>query len=191
MVTPRLVPLVQAAALLWTQTATAANVVDQFVGRGRIQVLNASDPFKTSLDADRIGCINAVGQLTLSDCAVFNQLPPPATPFSLSSPAGNCTTQNPDMPVNSDSIYGRGTHAWWCGEQDDGMKHKEWYYTINGWPAPFICSGEMRCLWDIKANVPKEGDELPVWQFFWGSQQPDIEPGHWNVLLLWVPLDEE
>ncbi|KAL2170689.1 hypothetical protein VTG60DRAFT_4531 [Thermothelomyces hinnuleus] len=188
MISQHLVVAVVSALLLWTGPARGKSAPDEFVGRGRIQVLNATD-YATASIADRIGCMNADGRMTLRDCAVFTQLP--NTPFSLSTSAGNCTTQNPDMPRNTDSVYGKNSYAWWCGQKGDWEQFDEYYYTINGFPAPYICTGDIGCYWDVKAVVPAEGDALPAWRYFWGGQQMDIEPGHWKVLWLWVPVGDD
>jgi hypothetical protein len=39
-------------------------------------------------------------------------------------------------------------------------------------------------------KVPTEDTApMPVWQFFWGSEQFDVPPGHWRVLWLWVKVN--
>ncbi|KAK4035444.1 hypothetical protein C8A01DRAFT_17861 [Parachaetomium inaequale] len=176
------------SALLWTQAARADSV-DEFVGSARIQVLNITSFWDDGALDSRIGCINAAGMLTLDDCAVFTRFD--ASPNTLYTKAGNCTFQNPNMPMNTDSIYGQNTPAWWCGERGDWPMYEEWYYTLNGQPYPFVCTGNIRCFFDVKAVVPVAGDALPIWTYFWGSQQMDIEAGHWRVTLLWERVDKE
>lgn len=125
MIHQRLVTIFSALSL-WIGLA-GADVVDEFVGQGRIHVLNSTDFYTASL-ADRIGCLNAEGWLTLNDCAIFTEIP--SRPFSLFTSAGNCTMQNPDMPLNTDSIYGKDSHAWWCGPKGDWLPYDEYYYTV-------------------------------------------------------------
>jgi hypothetical protein len=185
MMTQRLLPAV-ISALLWAH-GSHADGASEFVGRGQIQVLNNTDVATASI-ADRIGCMNARGEFVLDDCAVFTRLD--ASPNTLSTSAGNCTFQNPNMPLNTDSIYGQDSHSWFCGE-GKWTQYDEYYYTIEGFLRPFVCNGNINCNYDIKAIVPSEGDALPAWQYYWGSQQMDIEAGHWRVLWLWVPVDKE
>ncbi|KAH6637214.1 hypothetical protein F5144DRAFT_620262 [Chaetomium tenue] len=113
MVNFRLLPVVL-SALLWAQ-ASHASAPDEFVGRAQIQVLNSTDVRTASL-TDRVGCLNARGELTLNDCAVFTRSE--TSTHTLFTSAGNCTFQNPNMPRNTDSIYGQSSHAFFCGEAD-------------------------------------------------------------------------
>lgn len=102
MVNFRLLPAAL-TAFLWAQ-ASNASAPDEFVGRGQIQVLNSTDVSKGSI-ADRVGCLNARGELTLNDCAIFARSETPT--HTLFTDSGNCTFQNTNMPLNKDSIYGR------------------------------------------------------------------------------------
>ncbi|KAH6845733.1 hypothetical protein B0I37DRAFT_310832 [Chaetomium sp. MPI-CAGE-AT-0009] len=147
MMNHRLLPAV-IAALLWAHTSHAS-AIDDFVGRGQIQVLNNTDVSTASI-ADRIGCMNARGELTLNDCAVFTRAD--ASPNTLSTSAGNCTFQNPNMPLNTDSIYGQDSHAWFCGE-GDWSKFDEYYYTIvspglpsHHAPCPLLSCGDVMAI---------------------------------------------
>jgi hypothetical protein len=120
--------------LLCTETTASPaptpthDVRNDFIGRGRIHVLNSTSFTGASL-ADRIGCLDRHGMLTLKDCAVFTRLDDYRD--TLYTVAGNCSFRNPDMPTNRDSYYGRDTHAWSCGggkgAEDGGVEH---YYTI-------------------------------------------------------------
>ncbi|KAK4154787.1 hypothetical protein C8A00DRAFT_42471 [Chaetomidium leptoderma] len=184
------------AALLWTQFACAAtlpahDVTKDFLGRGQIHLLNSSN-FNTACPDDRIGCLNGHGMLTLNDCAVFNRNDAiPSFPTNLGTAAGNCSFRDQDMPRNTDSYYGADSFAWSCGGKNiDGLD--EYYYTVTGFNYPFICSGDIRCYYDIVGKAPTHhSPPMPVWQFFWGGSQMDIEAGHWRVILLWVPLAKE
>ncbi len=54
---------------------------------------------------------------------------------------------------------------------------------------PFICNGNLDCYYDILDVRPAPGvAPLPVWQFFWGSQQFDVPVGHTRAVWLWVPV---
>jgi hypothetical protein len=51
---------------------------------------------------------------------------------------------------------------------------------------PFVCQGNINCWYDMKAIVPAKGtDPIPLWAFYWGSQQFDVPAGHWRVLWVW------
>ncbi|KAK4120720.1 hypothetical protein N657DRAFT_579272 [Parathielavia appendiculata] len=178
-------------ALLWRKTAAAVaatathDVRDDFVGRGRIHVLNSTS-FVTASLADRIGCLNRHGMLTLRDCAVFTLFDD--SPRSFYSAEGNCSFRNPNTPTNRDSYYGSDTHAWSCGGKDVDKSVNENYYTVNGFNYPFVCNGNINCWYDILMATPgNDYEPLPVWQFFWGAHQLDVPAGHSRVLWLWVP----
>jgi hypothetical protein len=128
MILQRLLPTAL-SALLWTQAAHADSSDDPgFVGSARIHVLNITDLWDEKPLDKRIGCVNAAGRLTLDDCAVFTRFD--ALPNTVYTDAGNCTFQNPHMPMNTDSIYGQNTPAWWCGERGDWPMYEEYYYTL-------------------------------------------------------------
>lgn len=63
--------------------------------------------------------------------------------------------------------------------------------TKDGLKYPFIWTGNLDCYFDTfdPASVKESGPQ-PVWQFFWGSQQFDVAPGHVRVAWLWVPIPE-
>ncbi|KAK4237074.1 hypothetical protein C8A03DRAFT_35005 [Achaetomium macrosporum] len=174
-----------------TAQSGSHNVIDDFLGRAHIHVLNNTNTSTADPVADRIGCLNAQGWLTLDDCAVFTRADDPNVHHTLSTSAGNCSFQDPAMPKNVDSVYGSNTHAWSCGPgAGDGMV--EYYYTITGFNYPFVCQGNINCFYDIKATAPGEDTApMPVWAFYWGSQQFDVPPGHWRVLWLWARVPEE
>ncbi|EAQ90342.1 predicted protein [Chaetomium globosum CBS 148.51] len=152
MVNFRLLPAVL-SALLWAP-ASHASAPDEFVGRAQIQVLNSTDVRTASL-SDRVGCLNARGELTLNDCAVFTRSETPT--HTLFTSAGNCTFQNPNMPRNTDSIYGQNSHAFFCGEAD-WDQYDEYYYTIG------------RCAW--KPTMP-----LPALAVLFGGSQQNGDRG--------------
>ncbi|KAL2262876.1 hypothetical protein VTK26DRAFT_9140 [Humicola hyalothermophila] len=169
------------------------SAVDSFTGHGTIHVLNSSSPATASI-ADSIGCLNERGLLVSASqggggggCAVFARAD--AAPHTLSTRAGDCSFRNPDMPTNEDSVYGRDGHAWSCVPAADvGF---ETYYTVDGFRYPFVCNGNLNCYYDVVDQpVPEDGQgALPVWQFFWGSEQMGPPEGHLQVLWLWVPAE--
>ena len=128
-----------------------------FTGRGLIHVLNSTDLTKASPTANIIGCLDQHGQLVTastlpSQCALFTRAD--ALPNVLSTSAGNCSFLDPSTPQNKDSIYGRNTHAWWCGgSAGDGSGGLEYYYTLVS-PASSLFLELVWCCW-----VVREGKE--------------------------------
>ena len=55
----------------------------------------------------------------------------------------------------------------------------------NGFNYPYICNGNLNCYYEIERAPANGTDSLSVWQFFWGSQQMDVTPGHLKVMWLW------
>ncbi len=108
--------------LLTTAATTSAAPTNTLLGH--IQVLNITN-FATASATDTIGCLDTRGQLVRDNCAVFSQLAD--TPHTFSTSAGVCTFRNTSRPANTDSVYGKGNHAWWCGDKlDDPVA--EYYY---------------------------------------------------------------
>ncbi|KAK4187675.1 hypothetical protein QBC35DRAFT_229987 [Podospora australis] len=171
--------------LLLAPLTMAADVQKVFVGRGEIHVLNYTS-FDATGPADKIGCLNEFGLLTFDDCAVFTRKE--KNPAFLASPLGGaCSFRNQNMPTNKDSYYGKDSHAWSCRESPaDNLE--EVYYTVRGFNYPFICNGNLGCTYDIPNAPTPERRVQPVWQFFWGSHQMGITPGHLEVVWLWVPV---
>ncbi|KAK4225841.1 hypothetical protein QBC38DRAFT_420439 [Podospora fimiseda] len=167
--------------------ATSNEVTKDFVGLGQIHVLN-SDSFFSASPENRIGCINEQGLLTIDDCAVFSRLDAP--PHTLSSARGDCSFRNTRMPNNKDSWYGKNSYAWSCGRELTD-ETGESYYTVNGFRYPFVCNGNINCFYDIPRVPTVEETVQPVWQYFWGGEQPGITPGHMQVLWLWVPVAKD
>ncbi|KAK4160280.1 hypothetical protein QBC43DRAFT_359839 [Cladorrhinum sp. PSN259] len=178
--------------------STPHEVTKDFTGRGQIHILKSDSFFDASPEQDRIGCLNEQGLLTQKDCAVFTRKD--VSPHTLSSPRGDCSFRNANMPSNKDSWYGTNTHAWSCGrfgKGGDGDGNGNWdgveefYYTVNGFRYPFVCNGNINCYYDIP-RAPTENETVqPVWQYYWGGEQPGITPGHLQVLWLWVPVGRE
>ena len=60
----------------------------------------------------------------------------------------------------------------------------------NGYKYPFICTGNMGCIFEIP--VPETGkNALPVWQFYWSGEHQGATAGHMQVVWLWEPEVEE
>ncbi|KXX73256.1 hypothetical protein MMYC01_210228 [Madurella mycetomatis] len=173
--------------ILFAAPYTLGDASDEFAGRGQILVLNTTN-IGSATPNDRIGCLNKHGMLTLSDCAIFTHSD--GIPH-LSTSEGGCSFQNPRMPTNEDSIYGRNTRAWSCSDhaKPDGTPVSETYYSLNGLDYPLICHGNLACYYDIVANPsPSNANPAPVWGYYWGSQQMTAPPGHWQVAWLWVQV---
>ncbi|KAH9907311.1 hypothetical protein F4778DRAFT_530836 [Xylariomycetidae sp. FL2044] len=156
--------------------ATAAAQID-ISGSGHISVLQ-SDNWTTASPDDSIGCLDATGRLTATDCAVFTR-----SGNVLSTELGPCTYHDEDEPHNDDSYYGQIDTAYTCGA-DMAPVTNDLLYTVNGFNYPFLCTADVDCYWDVQA-APEGDEQLPVWSYHWGSQQPGITPGHIKAILLW------
>ncbi|KAK4195995.1 hypothetical protein QBC40DRAFT_235292 [Triangularia verruculosa] len=196
------------AALLLIGAATPAlaspNVQDDFVGQGQIHVLNSSSYVTADPATDTIGCLTATGLLSKRNCATFTRTE--SYPYMLVSSRGLCTFNDKSMPNNKDSFYGKNTYAWHCLEGAKAGVEGERYYSVNGFKYPYLCNGNLGCYYDIPAAPSDDDDDgdsfaieevgktnavQPVWQFFWGSHQMGITPGHLQVLWLWVPASSK
>lgn len=177
-----LAPMALAAVL----PRAGRDVIKEFAGRGQIHVLNYTSFIIDSPQDGRIGCLNELGLLTLDDCAVFTVKGDYSKRLS-TSPGSECSFLDRNMPNNKESYYGRDTHAWSCRDSSLSDRLEENYYTINGFPYPFICNGNLGCTYDIPTTPSPEQRLQPVWQFFWGSHQMGITPGHTQVLWVWIP----
>lgn len=109
MLRPTVLALATAAAALSGTASAQANKL--FTGQGYIRVLNSST-VDAAVPSAAVGCLDAAGAATASDCAVFTRVD--EYPRVVRSPLGNCSFSDEDMPVNSDSVYGRRNHAWSC-----------------------------------------------------------------------------
>jgi len=179
---------VLASAVLLT-SALLAHAQD-VSGSARILVLKSDNWSKVDVVKDKVGCISNEGRFVdgtkADDCGIFTH--EPKYPYTLSTKNGNCTFSDQTQESNTDSHYGAGDHAWICKDKYaadvyDGL------YTINGFPHPYLCNGDVNCYYDAK-RVPDSGDDLPLWQFRWGSQQLGITPGHIQLQLLWDPVSD-
>ncbi|KAJ3530315.1 hypothetical protein NM208_g9377 [Fusarium decemcellulare] len=161
---------------------TVAAQAPDLSGKGHVLVLNGTGGMKDQTVADRIGCLDAEGFLTLDDCAVFSDVQTrPKTS------AGECNFEDEDQPVNTDSHYGKSDHAFHCYP---GAEAQPWpFYSVNGLSQPFMGNGNINFAYDVN-RAPVAGERLPVWEYRWGSQQMGITPGHLQALFYWDKLEE-
>ncbi|KAK6950696.1 hypothetical protein Daesc_007221 [Daldinia eschscholtzii] len=150
-------------------------------GSGQIHVVKSSN-LQDALPENTIGCLNAQGLFTETDCATFTIRDPKPLTLFLSSEAGSCTFQDSTQPANTDSVYGSRLHSHVCRE-DYETKDVDAFYTLNGLDN-FLCRGNLNCFYDVKIE---SGDNAtsPVWEFAWGSQQRDVAEGHTMVMWYW------
>ncbi|KAF2729887.1 hypothetical protein EJ04DRAFT_537587 [Polyplosphaeria fusca] len=167
----------------------AAVTQKDFSGVGHIYVLNSSD-WRTGSPKQKVGCLDNNGRFlaekSLDDCGTFVRLDD--YPWTLSSKEGNCTFNDETTATNTDSYYGKNDHAWTCNASYSAIIYDE-LFTVDGFPYPFLCSGDLNCYYDAKA-VPGAGDVTPMWAFRWGSQQRGITPGHVMLQLMWSKLGD-
>jgi len=180
-----LLPLLLAFASLGQSTITQAD----FTGVGHIYVLNSSN-WQTANPSLQVGCIDDGGAFINStnaaDCGTFARLP--NYPYTLTSRIGNCTFNDPSMPTNTDSKYGRSDHAWTCNSTYVTDIYDE-LYTIDGFNYTFLCQGDVDCFYDAK-YIPAPGEKVSLWQYHWGSEQLGITPGHVMLQLLWSKIGD-
>lgn len=107
--------------------ATTAALPQDISGSGQIYVINSTD-FQNASPADSIGCLDAKGSFSESDCATFTRLD--TYPNTLSSSAGNCTFRDSTQPANTDNVYGSRSYSYFCRE-DYEASIADILYTIN------------------------------------------------------------
>ncbi|KAI8957071.1 hypothetical protein F5Y11DRAFT_106035 [Daldinia sp. FL1419] len=152
-------------------------------GSGQIYVINSTD-FQNASPADSIGCLNARGGFSESDCATFTRLD--TYPHTLSTSTGNCTFRDSTQPANTDNAYGSKSYSYFCRE-DYEASVTDSLYTIDGLDYSFLCHGDMNCFYDVKI-IPRDETIAPVWEYVWGSQQMEIPKGHTQVMWYWKKI---
>ena len=113
--------------------SSAAAQAPDLSGKGHIIVLNGTDGIQGQTIADRIGCLDAQGFLTLDGCAIFEDV----TTRPRTS-AGECNFENQDQPLNVDSHYGQGDHAYSCNPGGESQAHP--FYSV-------VSSDDMAEVW--------------------------------------------
>lgn len=114
-------------------SATPAGVTQKdFTGIGHIFVLKSNDT-SNATPQQKVGCLDNNGRLiyedNVSDCGVFTHLN--TYPYTLSSKVGNCTFKDTNTPVNTDSMYGKGDHAWTCNATYTAIIYDELYTIVS------------------------------------------------------------
>ncbi|KAK0644110.1 hypothetical protein B0T16DRAFT_331081, partial [Cercophora newfieldiana] len=163
-----------------------------FTGKGHILVLNFTTGYNDiSPTTDHLGCLNADGAFTLSDCAVFtvaDDFPRELT----TAEGGVCTFYDDRAPEHLDSYYRKGLHALSCTKEGSTVEGawRNSFYTIRGFNYPFICIGDFGCLYETKKVPDTEKEVLSVWEYAWGAHQMNGTPGYLQVVWLWDPVKE-
>lgn len=142
-----------ALAVIAAVGMTHAEITEEFVGRGQILAMNSSSVMTATPDT-YVGCLDASGALTASDCAVFTRNDD--EPHYVSTHAGKCSFTDTDMPANEDSIYGQRNHAFSCGPRNTGESIDRLYTIVR--PVSFFfgvfCSGKRGCGILMRAAEP-------------------------------------
>ncbi|KAI2625667.1 hypothetical protein GGR54DRAFT_509576 [Hypoxylon sp. NC1633] len=167
-------------AVLCAALAAVAAVAQDFSGSGQIYVINSTDIDAATPD-QAVGCLDATGSLSASNCATFTKLE--AYPGTLYSSVGNCSFTDATQPANTDNAYGSRSYAWHC-RSNYAATISDSLYTIVGLKYPFLCHGDINCFYDFK-NMPSRNLTTSVWDYIWGSRQPAIPAGHTKVLWYW------
>lgn len=155
----------------------------QFPNPGRIHAYH-TDNINTANETNKVGCVSNAGKLTVSNCGVFVQSV--TWPNALYSNVGNCSFQDDNEPLNTDSIYGGGDHALNCYATTPIINDVIYYLPMSS-GKKWLCTGDVDCYFDAK-KAPAAGESLPFWIFRWGSQQMGITPGHIQVALRWEDI---
>ncbi|KAK0648226.1 hypothetical protein B0T16DRAFT_455712 [Cercophora newfieldiana] len=160
------------------------------VPQGQIYALQYPTIPADPKDAITVGCINAAGALTLTDCSLFSHIEGSIGTFS--SAQGNCTFLDSSTPAHPSERYGEGSHAWKCGgtTSETDANPVEFYYLmrVSGWTDGYavIGNGNLHLFYDVPSLPTTKEDEIPVWRYLW-----DLPEGHERVALLWVPKPVE
>ncbi|KAI1808898.1 hypothetical protein F4811DRAFT_548474 [Daldinia bambusicola] len=157
-------------------STTVAEITD---GTGEIRVVKSTN-LKDALPENSIGCLDAKGGFTETNCATFTISDKGPNSLFLSSDAGNCTFSDTTQPANTDSVYGSRAHAFICRE-DHTPENVDVFYDLSGLDN-FLCRGNVNCFYDTKIASDAAS---PVWEFYWGSSERDVPPGHTMVMWYW------
>lgn len=126
----------RASAVPMATTTTTGTIT----GSGTIQVVanttSHSINFSSGTPSQAVGCLNAVGQVVLDDCAVFT-----ADGLHVSTSAGVCSFANASQPTNTDAVYGGGVHAFSCWAHAPVSTDVQ-FYTVSGIPYNFLGQGD-------------------------------------------------
>lgn len=132
--------LVPAALAAPAVTMATTSTTGTITGSGTIQVVanttSHSINFSSGTPSQAVGCLNAVGQVVLDDCAVFT-----AEGFHVSTSAGVCSFANASQPTNTDAVYGGGVHAFSCWDHAPVSTDVQ-FYTVSGVPYDFLGQGD-------------------------------------------------
>ncbi|KAI1394301.1 uncharacterized protein F4822DRAFT_387859 [Hypoxylon trugodes] len=107
--------------------AGAVAVAQDFSGSGQVFIVNSTELSKASPD-QIIGCLDATGAVSESNCGTFTKLN--TYPNTLQSSVGNCTFTDSTQPANTDNAYGAHSYAWHC-RPDYVATVSDSLYTIN------------------------------------------------------------
>lgn len=128
-------------------------------GNGTIQVVvNATShsiSFSAGSPSQAVGCLNAVGQVVLDDCAVYT-----AEGYHVSTTAGVCSFNNASQPANTDDVYGANVHAFSCWDHAPGPSDVQ-FYTVSGMAYDFLGQGD--------SNLVSTFRLFPIPLFYWGG----------------------
>ncbi|PSR88569.1 hypothetical protein BD289DRAFT_482069 [Coniella lustricola] len=171
---------IQSRVVSTTGPITSAGIFQVLVGSGGD--VDATTSYTTTTPDDSVGCLNALGQLTLSDCAIFA----PVDTYYVETSAGVCSFKNTSQPANTDDIYGASVYALTCWEHTPTTSDIE-FYTIQGTDYDFLGTGDADLYYDIPALPSSSSDVIDFWYFVWGGEETGVPAGHYKALLLWVP----
>lgn len=111
--------------------STAASA-QSITGSGTISVIVGGTFSEANPANSTVGCVNALGKVTLDDCATFTV----DSKYHMSSSEGICSFYNSSQPANTDAVYGSSVHAFYCWEHT-AVSTDVQFYTIVSLYIPF------------------------------------------------------
>ena len=118
------------AVILALPLAVLADEAAQHYGSGQLILLDNSDgrSWVDPSNARRIGCLDATGKATVSDCGVFTRS---ADSPLLNSTAGVCTFHNSSEPENDSNPEAPASFALSCGDIIPNADVDKWYEPVS------------------------------------------------------------
>lgn len=123
MFTKLLAPL---TTLLLLTAAVSTVSAQQIIGSGTISVV-VGGTFTTANPANStVGCLSALGKVTLDDCATFT-----VVDYHITTTEGTCSFHNSSQPANTDDYYGTNVYALTCWEHNTLATDVQFYTVVS------------------------------------------------------------
>lgn len=123
MFTKFLHPFTLGLGLLSAATAVAAQAI---AGSGTISVVVGGTFVTADPSNSTVGCLNAVGKVTLDDCATYT-----VADYHISTTEGICSFSNSSQPANTDAVYGTYVYAFTCWDHTAVSTDVQFYTVVS------------------------------------------------------------